>query len=515
MKLNQLLRIVIFILLLSLKAFGQNVDKSIPIDFMALENEYKEELEYGKTFQINVSNINRYLYKVDGVKVETNFNIAVPSALTGVKLPAYFFTEEPSPGKMRTPSRAAKSATNVYKDIQKQLLKVKETVEISAADINKALILLNELNRLTKDCSDKHDDILKQALQKSSFFLTGSTNYTDSASQIASKLKDKLEGITKSPDQELSKLKALVDEYEVLGNQEIDEQRQFNIDQKRIVENQKDTKSMSRSELKKSDDAIRSFEKKITAYMTDKKDFSELMEKIWANEEKAKTAVQEIKKFELDDNSFKIVHLFQLVSDPSLFTYKSEIFTAKTDEIKYTITIEPTEFNTCDLNGKRIISVIVNVKGGWKIDFSTGAFVNLGNDEFMGNSYYYVYEDSDHRKIVTADRGSRALMSVGALMHFYWRSTSYVNAGLSMGVSTTAAVSDLLFHAGPSAFIGKKNRLVISAGATLKSSTVLDQKLQTGIIYTKIESPDAIPTVSVFPKLGYFFSITYNFTANK
>jgi len=29
---------------------------------------------------------------------------------------------------------------------------------------------------------------------------------------------------------------------------------------------------------------------------------------------------------------------------------------------------------------------------------------------------------------------------------------------------------------------------------------------------TRLESPDAISTVSVFPTAGYFFSFTYNFT---
>lgn len=194
------------------------------------------------------------------------------------------------------------------------------------------------------------------------------------------------------------------------------------------------------------------------------------------------------------------------------FTYTSEVMTAITDEVKFTLTIEPTEINTCDLNGKRIIVVKVKVKGGLKIDFSTGAFFNGGSNKFLGNTYYYRNIDENSRLITTAERGSRNMLSVGALMHFYRRSVKKVNLAGSVGVSTTANLSDLNFHIGPSVLLGRKDRIAISAGLTLKSSPVLDRQLEVDKVYSKLQSPDEIPTVQAFPVAGYFFAITYNFS---
>ena len=102
------------------------------------------------------------------------------------------------------------------------------------------------------------------------------------------------------------------------------------------------------------------------------------------------------------------------------------------------------------------------------------------------------------------------MLSVGALMHFYKRTTSCAKIGGSIGVSTTADFETLNFHAGPSIIIGNENRFIITGGITLKSSQQLDRQLEMKKTYGTNESPDEIPTVSFFPKVGAFIAITYN-----
>ena len=85
-----------------------------------------------------------------------------------------------------------------------------------------------------------------------------------------------------------------------------------------------------------------------------------------------------------------------------------------------------------------------------------------------------------------------------------------VKVGGSLGVSTTADFADLNFHAGPSLIIGDKDRFILTAGLTLKSSKVLDQGLDVDQVYNNLKLPDDVPTVSVFPKAGWFIGVSYN-----
>ncbi|MCF6130118.1 hypothetical protein L1S35_10560 [Flavobacterium sp. AS60] len=494
--------VVSILLLFSFVGLAQDVDKTISVDFKNLKNKYEETVDRKKTFQIKITNINRNLYKVDGIKVETNYNIAVPSALTGIKLPAYIYTTPPSQDKLKSTGVGLSArSSDIYDEIQKRFY----NIEANAKKLDDITLLFNKLSHLSKDCQNTFNDIKVQVLKKSNQYLNGNDNYgTTTVEQMRSNLEAKMTSLTEEAERELSDLPNWIARYEEQTPNELEARNMSNIKELTSEKNKQISSTTT----------IENLSNQIANFKEIKADFKDLLKEIKANLEKAKASVNDMKKFEKEDKPYELLHLYDVLTSPATFEYDSEVITAKTDEIKYTITIEPTELNICNANGKKVIEVIVKVNGGFKIDFSSGAFLNSGSDDFLGNSYYYIKTDADHRKIVTADRGSRYLMSVGALMHFYWRTTSPVKLGGSIGVSTTAAVSDLLFHIGPSIFIGHKNRVVISGGLTLKSSPILDQKLKTDVIYTNLETPDAVPTVNVFPKAGLFFSLTYNFTAS-
>lgn len=496
--------LLIFILMLhSLLCTAQNV-KLDSINFLDLKEEYNYTVKNNQKVQIKLININRNLYKISGVKVETNYNTEVPAALKGIKVPSYIFTSQRM-AFMNYPSDQGDTLAMLYYDEIKSRF---EFIAANAQKIDSVPILHNRLNNHAKDCLHTFDKILHNIHNECAIYLGAKNSHRIAPDEFEKYMLTLVENAAEA----LKGLPELIEKYKSSAAQELHKQNTADIGLRDEVAETLKTK-MTTEKRKTYLKTLNAFQTKIDSFPIYRSDLDQVIKKLYAYLDEAKTAVKEMKEFEKTGKIYALTNFYKLLNNPATFQFKSEIITAKTDEIKYTFTVEPTELNSCGKNDKIIIVAVIKVDSGFKMDFSTGVFLNSGNDDFLGNTYYYVYTDADHRKIVTADRANRYLMSVGALMHFYWRTKCDVRLGGSVGVSTTASVSDLLFHAGPSVFIGRKNRCVLTAGLTLKSSPMLDRKLQTDTLYTKLESPDTIPTVSVFPKAGYFFSFTYNFTA--
>jgi hypothetical protein len=187
----------------------------------------------------------------------------------------------------------------------------------------------------------------------------------------------------------------------------------------------------------------------------------------------------------------------------------------KTDETKFDIKITSDKLLPCNSNDKVHILETLKTKGGWKIDFSTGIFFNGGNDDFMGRELQYQPITDSTVTIKNKDGGDRILLSLGALMHIYRRTGKSVNYALSPGLSTTTAFDGVNFHLGASVLLGYKNRLVITGGLVLREAKILDKNYNYNTEYLKKEIPESPPTIKVFPKAGWFFSLTYNFSEFK
>ena len=150
-----------------------------------------------------------------------------------------------------------------------------------------------------------------------------------------------------------------------------------------------------------------------------------------------------------------------------------------------------------------------------KIDFSAGAMINGGNGDFIGNEYENFETDDTNSIIRIKDGGSRALLSIGAFMHIYDRGARNVKLAFSPGISTNEDFDGLIYHLGGSLIFGKKDRLIFTTGLSMKSSKILDKNYSVGEEYETSSLPETPSTIKVFPRLGYFFSLSYNLTSNK
>jgi hypothetical protein len=149
----------------------------------------------------------------------------------------------------------------------------------------------------------------------------------------------------------------------------------------------------------------------------------------------------------------------------------------------------------------------------FKIDFSTGLFLNWGNGAFNGKNYFV----DSNQKIQQVKRGSTNFIpSVGALMHIYYRSASTIEPGFVLGTSLSTDVKYTNFHVGLSFMLNTDNevlnRLSLSGGLTYRYVTDLSDGYSVGTAIDKNLSIDEVQNGKF--RRGGFVGITYNLSKN-
>lgn len=225
----------------------------------------------------------------------------------------------------------------------------------------------------------------------------------------------------------------------------------------------------------------------------------------------AKTTVGEIQKFR-DENKIQ-----DLIDNYNMFNYYNFTFISKpikieADEIKYDIKISADKLLPYNMPASRYITETYKTKGGPKIDFSTGAFGSWGGQDLYGRELIYKEVNDSVVTIQAKDGGTRALLSIGALMHIYCRSGGNINWAISPGISTTTDFKGMNYHLGGSVLFGSKNRLVITLGAILREANILDRNYSYNTQYLKKDLPDSPPLIKAFPQWGVFLGLTYNYS---
>jgi len=179
------------------------------------------------------------------------------------------------------------------------------------------------------------------------------------------------------------------------------------------------------------------------------------------------------------------------------FIYRS----IEDDEITFTIKI--TNKKTEE---SKEYSIMLKVKGAFKIDWSTGAIFNLG----QGNRTYFIDEND---QIQQGDSENFTPLYPAVLTNFYFRNARKFNIGGSVGFGL-AEEQRISFFMGPSIFIGNNQRLVLTGGASLRALSTLKSKFSKNQeIDTEAISVDDLTEDRY--RWRTFFGITYNLTSNK
>ena len=511
--------ITLIIILLPSIAIAQVTDA--PIDFLKLDNaDLTQFLKYNKKARVKISNINRFIYKVSVEKTETDFNVTVPAVLSGIKLPGFLTTQmpattgAPAPKTITPGVRTASQLEQELIDALKELIKARNY-------LNAAVDMHNKVVHISKDCNSDYSQIESLAIAEIKTFLTGTLKTTIPG------LADELEtGITTS----MTTVKDLYPVIEELLKKWKDRSLlEYRITKKglndqlvtrknKIADLQEELKALTAPAAKAAKLAeIRTEEKQAAGIeLTLKENEEDYTAKTKVFDDavtKGKTLFDEINKFKDEGKLYSLVDDIRKVN-LSNYTYYSEMVEMKKDEAKFSFSVAADGPMACDKASEQKFTVKLRAKGGIKLDFSTGFFLNFGNDDFLGKEYYYKSFNTanDTVSIISADAGKRILLSIGALMHIYWRTSTLLKPGIAIGASVSTGFDALNLHVGPCLIIGDKDRLCVTGGLSLREVKTLDKRYETDRLYVKKLLPDAIPTIKKFPATGFFLAVTYNFS---
>lgn len=479
----------------------KEVDLAVPKPFNFLKfDSSKAELEkykvikHGKKVRLEITNINKNLWTILDSTKQQSFNTEMPDIFKGISLPAFLNLSLPAPAQQKSENSLADGVVTLN-DIKKCLATIVDAQKkfAGAGELN------NTFKELYLDCGQEYESIEKILIQETNDFLGEAEGSRQSQAQ---KLERLLKSKVKDGREALDNLKKYLPAYI---------EQQYNEIAALVKGPIWEFKNVAPP---KTDSRYVPLGKAAQQAESDIESIKRHIESLNAALKNAETIVAELEKFLLDGKIAELVGNYNLINR-SKFTYYTDELKVKGDQVNFNLTFTATKALKCNLPSKQNLNVNLSTYKGWKVDFSTGLFFMFGNRNFLGRDLYYKPIDSATATIEAKDGGKRALLGIGALMHIYMRSGTKVNFALSPGLSTTTGFDVANFHLGGSILTGGKDRLAITAGLTLKQSEILDRQYELGTAYAKETLPENPPSVKVFPRIGWFFSLTYNWSKLK
>lgn len=485
--------------LIALTSVSQVAPDTIKLDFLGINNIPKyETVNYGNKYVIKIENLNQSIFKIESKVSQKDYNTDLPDIFKGIKLPAYL--------NLKLPNTSQDSVINAFRSPYPKSIDYKKLINNNLVIINHSnqhMLNTSELNNnfknLLSSCDKPYKEIEKELLSAVNDFL--GTHISD-RKVLASTLKSNLEATIINAISANDALDSLVPLHLYSINY--------------ILKTNTDN-IISKWEKEPSDKRDKKYKNDLLQYLKAKDDnelLSNYKDSLKTVLTKAIESVGEIRKFRDENGVQDLVNAYNIINY-SNFTYTSEAIKINSDEVKFDISITSDKRLPCNIPTKTTISETYKTRGGWKVDFSTGVFFNGGNGDFLGRELLYKPVNDSIVKIEAKDGGTRLLLSVGALIHIYYRSGDWFNWTISPGLSTTTALDGINLHLGATGIFGGENRFIITIGTTLREAIILDKKYTLDQTYAKKLLPDKPPTIKVFPKVGWFFSFTYNFSKFK
>lgn len=490
---------------LMLYAVTANAQEKVPIRFNDTKDQHKVKYKHKTKYIIELQNINRFIYTVSAEKSEKNFHTETPEVLKGIKVPGFLTLRAPSLPAFAIMgldagiqgSAGASDHFNTCLDNIKQL----------SEKLNDAAYLSREVNMAASNCRDSFSTISEKLLKSVNDYTGKPDPDLPSAAATLSALIIHNRNTAVAQNNLLKKYAGeLISANEALMAASKSAMVELEI-------NIQDEKAKCKTPCPVSATLKGLFQQR--AAVTEITDMlKNQAEEIAANLKEAEEAVKAMKDFEKTGELEKLTDGILAVNIRN-FTYETEVFTAKKDEIIFKITTAAEKPLPCNLPQTRIITVRGRTYNGFRLDFSTGLFLNTGNADFQGAGFSYKKINDDSSIIRRVDGGKSLLLSVGGLLHLYYMQDAFIQPGISVGVSTSSGFETLNFHGGFSLIMGQKQRFIVSAGLTLRESKVLDREYQLNTMYKTDYLPDEPPVTTRFPKAGGFFSLTYNITKDE
>lgn len=230
------------------------------------------------------------------------------------------------------------------------------------------------------------------------------------------------------------------------------------------------------------------------------------------------TEIEDIKK-KVDKYDYtklfeEINQLITELRNENNYFIASDPVQAKKDIINYNVKITPRKgVESLTALENRNFNIEIPIKGGVKIDFSTGLFIttNLQDRKYTKT----VVPTDTLQTIITENKNnSLAQLSLGALMHISPRWTGNFKPGFTFGLGLNSSnLSNAQIFIGGSAMFGSNERFIVSTGVSLANVDYLNGKYSLDTPTKNSTIDNSLTEKSL--RAGWFISFTYNLTNKK
>jgi hypothetical protein len=194
--------------------------------------------------------------------------------------------------------------------------------------------------------------------------------------------------------------------------------------------------------------------------------------------------------------------------------YQTSYIYPNTDKVFFKFNATPIESKYVQTNEPIKLEYDFIVKGGWKIDISSGLFWLAGvNDDV----YRFEARTDSTTAIIKSTNDSWILPSLGVLFNVYKRSNKNVKFAFNFGAGTD--IKQIEYYLGGGLLLGRYERIGLNVGIVGKFVNKVSYKYQVEDGNERIidvalsDLPDEVPMQNPSPfQVGIYFGITYNLT---
>lgn len=206
------------------------------------------------------------------------------------------------------------------------------------------------------------------------------------------------------------------------------------------------------------------------------------------------TEIDLSKKF----NHVEIIN--RLMQNEEVFEYTSVPIQGVEDYVEFNVDIESRKNISADYypDNKKSFRYFEYLKGGVRLDFSAGVVLNFGSID----KNYSIQND-----VIRKNSKNEFIPDLGIFVHSNFRNSSSWAPGISLDISKFNINS---FYLGGSILIGKRNKVIITAGPAFRLTQELKNNFSEYDQVQGIEDVNDILTKNF--KIGAFLALTYNLT---
>ena len=211
-----------------------------------------------------------------------------------------------------------------------------------------------------------------------------------------------------------------------------------------------------------------------------------------------------IQKINLSKKLNEVEILDRLLRKPETFEYVSAPIQGEEDYLEFDVVIKSKRnlSNTYHINNDKSFKYFKYITGGIRFDFSVGTVFDFGTIDKK-------YTLDAESKIQRLDN-NKYNPTIAGIFHASFRNSKSVAFGFSLGASFTTGLSFNSIFPGVSLLMGKRNKIILTAGPSFRLIDELKSNYKEGMTLNNSLADSDLLTKNF--RIGGFFGISYNLT---